>query len=176
MPRSGQRPGAVASRTQHLAHCNGATRGAKYWRWWWAGGQSPASRTRELRTNPQGFSLHARVHCEANNRQGIEQLCRYITRPAVSTERQAINRDGNVVLKLKTAWRNGTTRIPPTPMEFMLRPATLGPKPRLHLIRVHGVLAPDAQLRSKIVPTPTPQTTADAGDCQHAHSAPLRMT
>ena len=136
----------------------------------------PAQRTRELCANHQGFSLHAGVHCEANDRQGIEQLCRYITRPAIANERLSINREGNVVLKLKTAWRNGATHIVLTPMEFMQRLAALVPRPRLHLIRFHGVLAPNAKLRSKIVPTPAPQATADAGDCQHAHSAPLRMT
>jgi hypothetical protein len=95
---------------------------------------------------------------------------------AITNERLAINGDGNVVLKLNTAWRNGTTHILLTPMEFMQRLAALVSRPRLHLIRFHGVLAPNAKLRSKVVPTPTPQTTADAGDCQHAHSKPLRMT
>ena len=143
----------------------------------------PAQRTRELCANHQGFSLHAGVHCEANDRQGIEQLCRYITRPAIANERLSINRDGNVVLKLKTAWRNGATHIVLTPMalrqaqdRLMQRLAALLPRPALHLIRFHGAVAPNAKLRSKIVPTPAPQTTADAGDCQHAHSAPLRMT
>ena len=31
----------------------------------------------------------------------------------------------------------------------------LGPRPRLHLIRFHGVLAPNAGLRAAIVPGPT---------------------
>ena len=41
-----------------------------------------------LCANEQGFSLHAGVHCEANDRKGIEQLCRYIARPAISNERR----------------------------------------------------------------------------------------
>jgi Putative transposase len=40
------------------------------------------------------------------------------------------------------------------PLEFMERLAALVPRPRLHLIRFHGVLAPNAKLRSKIVPAP----------------------
>ena len=75
-----------------------------------------------------------------------------------------------------TPWRNGATHIVLTPMEFMQRLAALVPRPRLHLIRFHGVLAPNAKLRSQVMPTPAPQTTAGEGDCQHAHSAPLRMT
>ena len=39
------------------------------------------------------------------------------------------------------------------PLEFMERLAALVPRPRLHLIRFHGVLAPNAKLRSEIVPS-----------------------
>ena len=130
----------------------------------------------DLLANEQGFSLHAGVRCEANDRQGIEQLCRYITRPAISNERLSIDQQGNAVLKLKTAWRNGTTHIVLTPMEFMQRLAALIPRPRLHLIRFHGVLAPNAKLRSKVVPVSPQKTTAGEGDCDHEHSKPLRMT
>ena len=129
-----------------------------------------------LCANEQGFSLHAGVHCEANDRKGIEQLCRYIARPAISNERLAVNREGNVILKLKTAWRNGATHIIMTPMEFMQRLAALIPRPRLHLIRFHGVLAPNAKLRSQVVPTPPQQATAGEGDCNHQHSQAVRMT
>jgi hypothetical protein len=134
------------------------------------------TRPAKLCANAQGFSLHAGVHCEANDHQGIEQLARYITRPAISNERLSIDREGNVVLKLKTPWRNGATHIVLTPMEFMQRLAVLVPRPRLHLIRFHGVLAPNAKLRSQVVPVPPQQTAQGEGDCQHAHSKPLRMT
>ena len=80
------------------------------------------------------------------------------------------------MLKLKTPWRNGATHIVLTPMEFIQRLAALVPRPRLHLIRFHGVLAPNAKLRSKVVPVPAQATTAGEGDCDHAHSAPVRMT
>ena len=39
-----------------------------------------------------------------------------------------------------------------SPLEFMQRLAALVPRPRLHLIRFHGVLAPNAKLRSLVVP------------------------
>ena len=61
-----------------------------------------AQRSRDvLCANAHGFSLHAGVHRAAEDRTGIEQLCRYITRPAISNERLSVNREGNVVLKLK---------------------------------------------------------------------------
>ena len=55
-------------------------------------------------------------------------------------------------LKLKTPWRDGTTLLVMSPLEFMQRLAALVPRPRLHLIRYHGVLAPNARLRPLVVP------------------------
>jgi hypothetical protein len=78
-----------------------------------------------------GFSLHAAVRCAADERQALEQLCRYITRPALANERVQTNAAGQVVLKLKTAWRDGTTHLVMSPLEFMQRLAV--PMPRLRL-------------------------------------------
>jgi hypothetical protein len=58
-----------------------------------------------------GFSLHAAVRVEANDRKRLEQLCRHITRPAPSDERVQLNAAGQVELKLKTPWRDGTTHL-----------------------------------------------------------------
>jgi hypothetical protein len=59
---------------------------------------------------------------------------------------------GQVELKLKNPWRDGTTHHVMSPLEFMQRLAALVPRPRLHLVRFHGVLAPNAKWRSKVVP------------------------
>ena len=47
-----------------------------------------------------------------------------------------------------------------TPLEFLQRLAALVPRPRLHLIRFHGVLAPNAALRAQIVPSAPDQLSA----------------
>jgi hypothetical protein len=47
-----------------------------------------------------------------------------------------------------------------TPLEFLERLAALVPRPRLHLIRFHGVLAPNAALRGQIVPSAPDQLSA----------------
>ena len=98
--------------------------------------------------NAHGFSLHAAVRCGAHQRKELERLCRYITRPAIANERLKRNRAGQVVLQLKSPWRDGTTHIVMSPLELMQRLAALVPRPRLHLIRFHGVLAPHAKLRA----------------------------
>jgi hypothetical protein len=43
-----------------------------------------------------------------------------------------------------------------SPLAFMQRLAALVPRPRLHLIRYHGVLAPNARLRARVVPQQPP--------------------
>jgi len=53
-------------------------------------------------------------------------------------------------------WRDGTTHIVMSPLQFMQRLAARVPRPRLHLIRFHGVLAPHAKLRAAMVPCPHP--------------------
>jgi putative transposase len=79
------------------------------------------------------------------------------------------------VLQLKSAYKAGTTHIVMSPLEFMERLAALVPRPRLHLIRFHGVLAPNAKLRCEIIPNPAEHATEHSTDhrsragCAGAH-------
>ena len=99
-----------------------------------------------------GFSLHAGTFCPAKDKKKRERLCRYISRPSLSEERLSLNTQGQVVYKLKTAYRNGTTHIVLSPLDLLSRLASLVPKPRIHLIRFHGVFAPNSKYRSLVVP------------------------
>jgi hypothetical protein len=63
-----------------------------------------------------------------------------------------------------------------SPLEFMQRLAALVPRPRLHLIRFHGVLAPNAKLRSEIIPSPVEDATNPSSDPAHGQGAPARMS
>jgi len=69
----------------------------------------------------QGFSLHAEVRCAMNQRNKLEQLCRYITRPAIANERLKLNSAGDVVLRLKIPYQDGTTYIVMWPLKFTQR-------------------------------------------------------
>jgi hypothetical protein len=42
-------------------------------------------------------------------------------------------------LDFKTPWRDGTTHLELTPVDCLERLAALVPRPRLHLIRFHGI-------------------------------------
>ena len=82
----------------------------------------------------QGFSRHAAVRSGTDQRHAQEHLCRYITRPALANDRVQTNAARQVVLKLKTPWRDGTTHLVMSPLELMQRLAALVLGPRLHLI------------------------------------------
>ena len=75
-------------------------------------------------------------------------------------------------------YHDGTTHIVMSPIEFMQRLAALVPRPRLHLIRFHGVLAPNAKHRSAIIPNLPVNTTHTAEVHRNTahHSAPARIS
>ena len=54
--------------------------------------------------------------------------------------------------ELKRRWKDGTTHVVMTPEVLIERLLALVPRPRRHLVTYHGVLAPAAGLRSRIVP------------------------
>ena len=114
------------------------------------------------------------MRCEAHDRKWLEQLCPYITRPALSDERVQCDAAGQVEPKLKTPWRDGTTHLVMSPLECMQWLAALVPRSRLHLIRFHGVRAPNARLRALVVPQGPEQTgrsteVAAGTECEADH-------
>ena len=102
--------------------------------------------------NVAGFSLHAGVAAKAHERDKLERLCRYYTRPAVSEKRLSLTEQGNVRYTLKTPWRDGTTHVVFEPLDFIARLAALVPRPRVNLTRFHGVFAPNSKHRALITP------------------------
>ena len=96
--------------------------------------------------------MHAGVAIKANERAKLERLCRYITRPAVSTKRLSLTRNGQVRYELKTPWRNGTTHVIFEPLDYMSRLVSLVPQPRVNLTRFHGVFAPNSKYRARVTP------------------------
>ena len=91
----------------------------------WKG--SADSGVARARVSIDGNSAAAAVRVEVHDRKWLEQLCRYITRPALSDERVQLNTADQVKLKLKTLWRDGTTHLVMSPLDFMQRQAALAP-------------------------------------------------
>jgi hypothetical protein len=66
-----------------------------------------------------GFCVHAAMRVEAHERKRLQQLCSYITRPALSDERVQLNAAGQVELKLKTPWCDVTAHLVMSPLELL---------------------------------------------------------
>jgi len=98
-----------------------------------------------------GFDLHANVWVSANDRAGVERLCRYVLRPPFAQERLRLRGDGRVALELKRAWRDGTRELVFEPLEFLERLAAMTPRPETNLLICHGVLAPRSRWRARVV-------------------------
>ena len=99
-----------------------------------------------------GFSFHAGVAAKAHQRDKLERLCRYISRPAVSGKRLSLTSTGKVHYELKTPYRNGTPHVIFEPADFIARLAALVPKPRVNLTRFHGVFGPNSKHRIHVTP------------------------
>jgi hypothetical protein len=110
-----------------------------------------------------GFSLHAGVCVTGTDREGLERLCRYVARPAIATERLSELPDGRIAYDLRHPWSDGTTRVVFEAQSFLEKLAALIPPPRAHLVTYHGVLAPAAALRSRIVPGPSAARPNEGG-------------
>lgn len=75
--------------------------------------------------NVAGFSLHAGVAARGNERDKLERLCRYITRPAIAERRLSLTHQGKVRYELKTPYRDGTTHVIFEPVDFIAKLAAL---------------------------------------------------
>ena len=127
-----------------------------------------------------GFSLHAGIAAKASQRDKVERLARYVSRPPVATGRLSLTRGGNVRYTLKTPYRDGTTHVIFEPEDFIARLVALVPKPRAHLTRYHGVFAPASPDRARIVPrihaaAATERGEVSATDRQRAMSWAQRL-
>ena len=117
---------------------------------------------------------------KASQRDKVERLARYVSRPPVATGRLSLTRGGNVRYALKTPYRDGTTHVIFEPEDFIARLVALVPKPRAHLTRYHGVFAPASPDRAQVVPrihaaAATERGEVSATDRQRAMSWAQRL-
>jgi hypothetical protein len=123
------------------------------------GPAEPVAPLREEAVTRHGFNMHASLTIAADDDLGRERLCRYGLRPPFSLSRFRILRDGRISYRVKkSARRTSRCRIM-TPIECIARLCALVPPPRYPLTRFHGVLAPRAKLRARVVPKLPPNAT-----------------
>ena len=73
----------------------------------------------------EGFSLPANTHLHANDRQGLERLCRDGARGALALERLSRAEDGRIAWRMKRPLADGTTHLFFTGLELLRRVASL---------------------------------------------------
>jgi hypothetical protein len=112
------------------------------------------------RASVDGFCIHANTQAEADDRAGLERLCRYGLRPAFSHRRLSLGDDDRVYYRLRRPWPNpeGTSVLSFEPAEFLRRLVPLIPPPFAHLVRHYGLLAPNAKHRDLLPAAPVSWT------------------
>jgi hypothetical protein len=97
-----------------------------------------------------GFSLDASVKINAWDRDGLERLIRYCARPCFVSENLRMNGPW-IIYRLSKPTHKGRRFVQLDPMEFLDRIAAFIPLPRRHRRHYHGVFAPNAPLRKKLI-------------------------
>jgi hypothetical protein len=128
-------------------------------------GRAAREEHRKTPKNTYGFGVHASVRVPGRDRKRLERLAQYMTRPPLSSRRIERRADGLYQIELKRPWSDGTTHIVLSGTEVIEKLVALIPKPRMHMVRYYGVLAPRAKWRRLVVPSPPPE--ADGSDCAH---------
>ena len=98
----------------------------------------------------EGFGLHAATHIQASDREGLEQLCRYIHRPPLASERLKLMEDGKIYYQFKKTWKDGRKGIYFEGADLIERLVALIPTPYKNIVRYHGAFAPRSILREWI--------------------------
>ncbi len=103
--------------------------------------RSPATRRSNHAARPDGRIAEQHDAIKAPVRDRNSNSC---AAPSSAQPPQRLSRirAGDVVLRLKSAYKDGTTHVVMSLLAFMRRVAALVPRPRLHRIFTHGVLVP----------------------------------
>jgi len=99
-----------------------------------------------------GFDLECTTVVSGDDRERLEQLCKYVLRPPLADRRLRLLDDGRVALELKTLWRDGIEWLTFEADTFLERLCSLVPKPHEHTILYRGVLGAHSKRRAKVVP------------------------
>ena len=135
-----------------------------------------------------GWNLHAGVVVEAEDREGLLRLGRYLLRPPLAVDRLEVEPDGRVRFTMKRTFEDGTAALSFTAEELVSRLVALIPPPRANTIVYRGVSRGASSDRSRggqtdrvIEPPPGAQIertaearSAERGGSERRSVAPVR--
>jgi len=100
-----------------------------------------AVRTGDLCYASRGFSLHAATRIPAGDKDRLERLCRYVSRPPLAAGRLTPLSEDELLFRLKTPWADGTASLILSPIELIEKISALVPPPRVNpLLKNSSVL------------------------------------
>jgi hypothetical protein len=108
----------------------------------------PAGKTHQS----AGFSIHAAPPVAGSERVGLARLARYLTRPPIDPSALSPAPDGKIRYRLKQPFEDGTTHVEFAPHELVEKLLAIVPSGPSQRVAYHGVLAPAAGERCRIVP------------------------
>ena len=106
----------------------------------------------KIKARLDDFDLDATTVVAPEKRDRLEHLCKYLLRPPLAEARLRRLDTGEIALRLKTPYSDGTEWITMIPSTFLERLCTLVPRPGKNTILYSGVLAAHAKDRADIVP------------------------
>ena len=102
-------------------------------------------------------------------------MCRYGARGPLALNRLSKDDDGRYRYRMKRTVR-GRNELVLTGLELVEKLAVLIPPPRVHVVRFHGVFAPNAKLRKLVVPPKKAAPIADDVVAVQPPRAPIAAT
>jgi hypothetical protein len=99
-----------------------------------------------------GLSIFAAPSLPEDERQGLARLTRYLTRPPIDPTALEPGPGGKIRYRLKKPFADGTTHVEFSSQELMEKLVAMVPDGPSQRLAFHGVLAPAAAQRCKIVP------------------------
>ena len=94
----------LANASMHGLVATGPRRGCRVLRLGGTGEDAEAAIIGKRCAEIAGFNVHANVRVGANDRVGLEHLCRYLARPPIANDRLQELPDGRIALRFKQAW------------------------------------------------------------------------
>ena len=101
-----------------------------------------------------GFNLHAAVYVGPQQRDRLERLVSYVTRPPIAIDRLSVREDGDLVYTMKRRFADGTQAILLSPSELIEKLCAMVPPPRAHQILYTGVFSSHSRWRNLVVLDP----------------------
>lgn len=125
-----------------------------------------------------GLSIFAAPPLAGDERQGLARLARYLTRPPIDPSALEPAPGGKIRYRLKRPFADGTTHVEFSSQELMEKLVAMVPDGPSQRLAFHGVLAPAAAQRCKIVPGQLeliPRSPAARGGSSTSPRRPRRM-